>query len=142
MESQHNFYRPPKKLHLTSFWFVCLSVCLFVCLLICSLFSGYYYAVGNPHPFIIIIILGALDVTEGVGAAFGIPHVPELWEEVSRGHHRNRSASYRSRSGSHRSQSGSHVNRSGNFASYAHKNAGVSYRHFNLASVYTFTRYM
>lgn len=36
-------------------------------------------------------------MTEGVGAVFGIPHVPELWEEVSRGH-RSRSGSYRARS--------------------------------------------
>ena len=36
---------------------------------------------------------GALDVTEGIGAAFGIPHVPELWEEVSRTHSRSRTSS-------------------------------------------------
>lgn len=42
--------------------------------------------------------IGALDVTEGIGAAFGIPHVPELWEEVNRAHSRSRSNSYRVRS--------------------------------------------
>ena len=45
----------------------------------------------------VVFCAGALDVTEGVGAAFGIPHVPELWEEVNRGH-RSRSSSYRARS--------------------------------------------
>ena len=45
----------------------------------------------------VCLSVGALDVTEGVGAAFGIPHVHELWEEVSRGH-RSRSNSYRARS--------------------------------------------
>lgn len=39
------------------------------------------------------MIVGALDVTEGVGAVFGIPHVPELWEEVSRSHSRGRTSS-------------------------------------------------
>ena len=49
---------------------------------------------------------GALDVTEGVGAVFGIPHVPELWEEVSRSHSRSRTSSYRaSRSRTHSTRS-------------------------------------
>ncbi len=41
--------------------------------------------------YVCMCCIGALDVTEGVGAAFGIPHVPELWEEVSRTHNRSRS---------------------------------------------------
>ena len=32
-------------------------------------------------------------MSEGIGAAFGIPHVPELWEEVSRSHSRSRTSS-------------------------------------------------
>ena len=43
-------------------------------------------------------LLGALDVTEGVGAAFGIPNVPELWEEMNRPHSRSRASRSPSRS--------------------------------------------
>ncbi|XP_064391554.1 mitochondrial sodium/calcium exchanger protein-like [Halichondria panicea] len=36
---------------------------------------------------------GALDITEEVGAAVGIPHLSQVWEEVHRSHSRSRSAS-------------------------------------------------
>ena len=32
---------------------------------------------------------GALDLTEEIGAAIGIPHVPEIWEEIQRSHSRH-----------------------------------------------------
>ena len=53
-----------------------------------------------PHCFSddCFLNVGALDVSEGVGAVFGIPHVPELWDEVARPHSRSRSGSYRPRS--------------------------------------------
>ncbi len=34
----------------------------------------------------VVLPSGALDVTEEVGAAFGIPHVSQVWEEVHRSH--------------------------------------------------------
>lgn len=33
---------------------------------------------------------GALDITEEVGAAVGIPHVGQIWQEVHRSHTRSR----------------------------------------------------
>lgn len=41
---------------------------------------------------------GALDITEEVGAAVGIPHVAKIWEEVHRSHQLNRHLTRPSRS--------------------------------------------
>ena len=38
-------------------------------------------------------LTGALDITEEVGAAVGIPHLPQIWEEVHRSHSRSRTVS-------------------------------------------------
>ena len=52
---------------------------------------------SSYHCFDGITIAGALDVTEEVGVALGIPHVAQIWDEVHRSHSKSRSRS-RSRS--------------------------------------------
>ena len=52
-----------------------------------------------PSPSLIHTHLpGALDITEEVGAAVGIPHVAKIWEEVHRSHQLNRRVTRPSRS--------------------------------------------
>lgn len=52
-----------------------------------------------PSPSLIHTHLpGALDITEEVGAAIGIPHVAKIWEEVHRSHQSNRRVTRPSRS--------------------------------------------
>ena len=55
----------------------CLGVCVSGCM--CVWVSG---CLG------VWVYAGALDVSEEVVAAVGIPHVPQIWEEIHKVHHR------------------------------------------------------